>query len=123
VPRLDTKPGKSSLAKRLRLREEKQAAAVIRPQVVQVRVHGVRAAPEVNVVRKIDGGLVAVDLGNLQLQEKVAAHRMLLPVVLPDLRRGERQLLSAARMRARGREPRLLHFVVERARLVRLQAE
>ena len=52
-PCLDVKPVQPGRSQGLGLRELEHAAAKIGAEVVQVRVHGVGAAPEVQVVGKV----------------------------------------------------------------------
>ena len=52
---LDVEPAEAAAAQRARLRKLEQAAAHVVAEVVQVRVHGVRPAAEVQVVRVVEG--------------------------------------------------------------------
>ena len=56
--RLHEEPVQAVRAQRARLREAEQAAAEVVAHVVQVRVHGVRAPPEVQVVRVVHDRLI-----------------------------------------------------------------
>jgi hypothetical protein len=96
---LDAQPPQPAFAQRLRLREGEQAAAVVSAQVVQVRVHRVRAAAEVHVVRKIERRLRSVVLRHAQLVHEVAAQRVQLPVLLADLWEQTRAVRDASSRR------------------------
>lgn len=63
-------PGQPVLAKRLALGEGEEAARYVVPHVVQVGVHGVGAAPEVEVVREKEARGVAQLLGDVQPQQE-----------------------------------------------------
>ena len=63
--RLHVQPVEAALAERPRLRELQHAAADIGAQMVQVAVHRVRAAPEVQVVREVQRRLVLELPGDL----------------------------------------------------------
>mmetsp|Transcript_14679 Transcript_14679/g.52827 ORF Transcript_14679/g.52827 Transcript_14679/m.52827 type:complete len:451 (+) Transcript_14679:1047-2399(+) len=78
---LHVQPVQPVLAERARLLEEKRAAAHVAPDVIQVRVHRVRAPAEVDVVREKDLLLVAHLLRDFQLNQKVAPLRVQLSVL------------------------------------------
>ena len=65
-PYLHKEPVKPLLAQGLCLCKAEQAAADIRPHVVQVGVHGIRPPPEVQVVGKVDCRLLLELLCHLQ---------------------------------------------------------
>ena len=55
---LQVQPVQAALSQRSRLCKLQDPAVDVMAEVVQVRVHGVAAAPEVDVVRQVEHGLV-----------------------------------------------------------------
>jgi hypothetical protein len=79
---LDVQPIQAFLSEGPGVREHERAAAYIGAEVVEVHVHGVRPASEVDVVREVDPFLVAHLLRDLELDEKIAPLRVQLAVAL-----------------------------------------
>ena len=78
---LHKQPAEAFLPQGLPLCKLKQAPAEVVAEVVEVRVHGIGPAPEIQVVREVDGLLILESFGHLhdgfvsaqQLQQSMAS--------------------------------------------------
>mmetsp|Transcript_13636 Transcript_13636/g.34260 ORF Transcript_13636/g.34260 Transcript_13636/m.34260 type:complete len:309 (-) Transcript_13636:74-1000(-) len=80
VGNVDEEPPHALLTNRFRILKREHGPAQVAPQVVQVRVHRVGPASKVHVVGKVERLFVDELFGRVELVQKVALLRVVLPV-------------------------------------------